>query len=132
MFEHFVTADGAKTQLDVPFTESPALRGPNDRRENTRKIRSPSIIEQSFNEVSQEKATPQTPEYIPAVPNPLNISSPVNTGNAKSQSPLMIIGGFNAFVFPIDGMTPNNIANMFQTAQQLGGAIPNNPIPSQG
>lgn len=45
-----------------------------------------------------------------------------------SQTPTLILGGFSILVMPMPGMTPGNVANLFQPGQQLGQASGTNPF----
>lgn len=73
------------------------------------------------------------PDYIPSlpsgVPSPPGVPGPSSGGS--QQTATLIIGGFNALLVPVSGISPSNMAGFMQTAEQLGNSNPVKPFQSE-
>lgn len=79
------------------------------------------------------KATPSNPPNSgnkpPTIPElPFGLPNGYSSNSQGSQTPTLIMGGFSILVMPMPGLTPGNMANLFQTGQQLGQASGTNPF----
>ncbi|XP_065201714.1 uncharacterized protein LOC135832406 isoform X1 [Planococcus citri] len=65
----------------------------------------------------------------PSIPElPFGLPNGYSSNGQGSQTPTLIMGGFSILVMPMPGLTPGNMANMFQTGQQLGQVSGTNPF----
>lgn len=74
------------------------------------------------------------PDYIPSLPS--GVPSPPGVSGASGQSSggqqaTLIIGGFNALLVPVSGISPSNMAGFMQTAETLGNSNPVKPFQAE-
>lgn len=75
------------------------------------------------------------PDYIPSlpsgVPSPTGVSGASGQSSGGQPSATLIIGGFNALLVPVSGISPSNMAGFMQTAEQLGNSNPVKPFQTE-
>lgn len=128
MFKRFTTLSNKEQDFNNVLNEKSYEN--TFQKNNLRKIRNTDVTdkrqnaEPSNNLIDNASQMTKASEYVPTVsenplPIPLNISSIGTLPNTASSTPLLIIGGFNALLIPVHGITSANMANILQMGQQL-------------